>query len=96
MVCGPGQSSSAGSGQGRDIAFVALPMSAKFTQSDADRIAKAAAKYGVAMRAEIFAADGSKAVLYAGMPNELNGDSVTCANEIDQWIAKHENEAKGH
>jgi hypothetical protein len=71
-------------------------MSAKFTQSDADRIAKAAMKYGVTMRAEFFAADGTKAVLYAGKANQVDGDEVACANEIDQWIAKHENETKGH
>ena len=68
---------------------------AKFTQSDADRIAKAAAKYGVSIRGEFFGPDGTKAVLYAGKADKVSGER-TCANDLDQWIATHENAAKGH
>ena len=60
---------------------------ARFTQSDADRIAKAAAKYGVTIRGEFFGQDGSKAVLYAGKPDVMSSEG-NCKNDLDQWIAE--------
>jgi hypothetical protein len=68
---------------------------AKFTQSDANRIAKAAATYRVAMRGEFLGPDGTKAIIYAGKSDELLAE-MPSANDLDQWIAKNENETKGH
>jgi len=59
---------------------------AKFTQSDVDRISKAAAKSGVPIVAEFIAPDGSKITITAGK-GAATGDSD--GTDLDNWLRVH-------
>ena len=65
--------------------FVVRKMSrAKFTQSDIDRICKAAAKSGVPIVAEFIAPDGSKIAITASK-DAASGDGT----HLDKWLRGH-------
>ena len=67
---------------------------AKFTQSDIDRISKAAAKSGVPVVAEFVAPDGSKVTITAGK-GEASGDAER--TDLDKWMREHDARAtEGH
>jgi hypothetical protein len=67
---------------------------AKFTQSDVDRISKAAAKSGVPVVAEFIAPDGSKITIAAGK-GAASGDAD--GTDLDKWLRDHHaRSAKGH
>jgi hypothetical protein len=72
----------------------------KLSQAEIDRIAKAARQWGVSLRVEKVAADGTKTVVSAGSIVEReqpsNGNTANGAKDLDRWIAEHENETKGH
>jgi hypothetical protein len=67
---------------------------AKFTQSDIDRISKAAARTGVPIVAEFIAPDGSKITITAGKGGTSgNSDGA----ELDKWLRDHHARAtEGH
>jgi hypothetical protein len=66
----------------------------RFTQSEIDRISKAAAKSGVPIVAEFVAPDGSKITITAGKGG-ASGNSD--GNELDQWLRDHHARApEGH
>ena len=67
---------------------------AKFTQSDIDRISKAAAKSGVPVVAEFVAPDGSKITITAGKGGaNVNSDGT----DLDEWLRDHNaRSAEGH
>jgi hypothetical protein len=67
---------------------------AKFTQSDIDRISKAAAKTGVPIVAEFIAPDGSKITITAGKGGaSSNSDGA----DLDKWLKDyHARSAEGH
>jgi hypothetical protein len=56
---------------------------AKFTQSDINRISKAAAKSGVPIVAQFIAPDGSKITITAGK-GEASGD--TDGTDLENWL----------
>jgi hypothetical protein len=66
----------------------------KFTQSDIDRISKAAAKTGVLIVAEFIAPDGSKITITAGKGGASgNSDGA----DLDKWLKDHHaRSAEGH
>jgi hypothetical protein len=67
---------------------------AKFTQSDIDRISKAAAKSGVPVVAEFVAPDGSKITITAGK-GAATGD--TDCTDLDKWLREYNaRSAEGH
>ncbi len=67
---------------------------AKFTQSDIDRISKAAAKSGVPIVAEFIAPDGSKIIITAGKGKAGDGADGT---DLDTWMREHHaGSAEGH
>jgi hypothetical protein len=67
---------------------------AKFTQSEIDRISKAAAKSGVPITAEFVAADGSKITITAGKGEATGGADGT---DLDKWMRDHHaRSAEGH
>jgi hypothetical protein len=59
---------------------------AKFTQSDVDRISKAAAKSGVSIVAEFIAPDGSKITITAG---EGGASGEADSTDLDTWLRDH-------
>ncbi len=59
---------------------------AKFTQSDIDRISKAAARTGVPIVAEFLAPDGSKITITAGKGGTGGNSDGT---DLDKWLRKH-------
>jgi hypothetical protein len=67
---------------------------AKFTQSDIDRISKAAARSGMPIVAEFIAPDGSKITITAGkggMTSDPDGA------DLDKWLREHHARApEGH
>ena len=67
---------------------------AKFTQSDIDRLCKAAAKSGVPIVAEFIAPDGGKITITAGKGGASGeGDG----SDLDKWIKNHHARAtEGH
>jgi hypothetical protein len=67
---------------------------AKFTQSDIDRISKAAAKSGVPIVAEFIAPDGSRVTITAGKGKASGGVE---RSDLDKWIEEHDARAiEGH
>jgi hypothetical protein len=56
---------------------------AKFTQSDIDRISKAAARTGVHIVAEFIAPDGSKITITAGKGGTSGNFDDT---DLDKWL----------
>jgi hypothetical protein len=67
---------------------------AKFTQSDVDRISKAAARTGVPVVAEFIAPDGSKITITAGKSGTtVDPDGA----DLDKWLRDHHARAtEGH
>jgi hypothetical protein len=60
---------------------------AKFTQSDIDRISKAAAKTGVPIVAEFIAPDGSKIIITVGKDGARGEPEGT---DLDRWLRDHD------
>jgi hypothetical protein len=59
----------------------------RFTQSEIDRISKAAAESGVPIVVEFVAPDGSKITITAGKGGE-SGDADT--TDLDKWLRDHD------
>jgi hypothetical protein len=67
---------------------------AKFTQSDIDRISKAAAKSGVPVVAEFVAPDGRKITITAGKDGASGQAEGT---DLDKWLREYNaRSAEGH
>jgi hypothetical protein len=67
---------------------------AKFTQSDIDRISKAAARTGVPIVAEFIAPDGSKITITAGKGGATGQPDDA---DLDKWLRDHHaRSAEGH
>lgn len=67
---------------------------AKFTQSDIDRISKAAAKSGVPIVAEFIGPDGSKITITAGKGGASGNADGT---DLDKWMRdRHARSTEGH
>jgi hypothetical protein len=58
---------------------------AKFTQTDIDRISKAAARSGVPIVVEFVAPDGSKVTITAGKGEAGTADGT----DLDKWMRDH-------
>jgi hypothetical protein len=65
----------------------------KFTQSDIDRISKAAAKNGVPIVAEFIAPDGSKVTIRAGT-GWVTADAD--GTDLEKWLRNHARSTEGH
>ena len=66
---------------------------ARYTQSEIERIFKAAKKAGVVARIELELRDGTKIAVEGKMnePNEWCGSGLTADDELEQWRRKKKN-----